>query len=269
MQVGPQSPFIVARSGRRVPAGTPSAEPPTCAFPPPRSGRFGERIPLSTQRRPDAPSPRREAPHSAAAAPRARPPAATSCRPPPRLCPPGTLPVRSRRPGRSTELPVPGPPVWRVSHAPVLLRAEQYSIARCASSICPGRGGFVATFWPLGAGAAANIWAPAVDEHLFQVPRVHLALEATGHLLTQLTELLPEASELKKPSDDLSRQRTRASGRLQDPGGGVLRCLPQPAVGYPGAEEEPARRALGGQSWGLAPLPGLGSQGGEQAPNAQ
>lgn len=79
--------------------------------------------------------------HSAAAAPRARPPAATSCRPPPRLCPPGTLPVRSRRPGRSAELPVPGPPVWRVSHAPVLLRAEQYSITRCASSICPGRGG--------------------------------------------------------------------------------------------------------------------------------
>lgn len=113
----------------RVPAGTPSAEPPTCAFPPPRSGRFGERIPLSTQRPPDAPSPRREAPHSAAAAPRARPPVATSCRPPPRLCPPGTLPVRSRRPGRSAELPVPGPPVWRVSHAPVLLRAEQYSIA--------------------------------------------------------------------------------------------------------------------------------------------
>lgn len=141
LQVGPQSPFIVARSGRRVPAGTPSAEPPTYGFPPPRSGRFGERIPLSTQRPPDAPSPRREAPHSAAAAPRARPPAATSCRPPPRLCPPGTLPVRSRRPGRSAELPVPGPPVWRVSHAPVLLRAEQYSIARCASSICPGREG--------------------------------------------------------------------------------------------------------------------------------
>lgn len=126
--------------GPPCPRRTPSAEPPTCGFPPPRSGRFGERIPLSTQRPPDAPSPRREAPHSAAAAPRARPPAATSCRPPPRLCPPGTLPVRSRRPGRSAELPVPGPPVWRVSHAPVLLRAEQYSIARCASSICPGRG---------------------------------------------------------------------------------------------------------------------------------